>query len=134
MLAVGRDDITVRVLSSAEVLQKVPAEKAALPGGEALLDVLRQVRSHDRMNPFEIKVMTGDRPGVHDRFLVVDDRIWLLGSSLNEFGSRGTMMVSLPDPAPVREQLANAWNDAVDLETWVSRRRRAVDGKAEQGA
>lgn len=135
MLAVGREDIPVRVLSSAEVLKEVRAlEGASREAGEHLLDVLSQLRSHQRMNPFEIKVLTGKRPAVHDRFLVVDERIWLLGSSLNEFGSRGTMMVSLPDPDPVREQLTKAWNDAVELEAWVERRKKNSGVEGGQGA
>ena len=135
MLAVGREDIPVRVLTSAELLKKSrPQTGASTPAGEVLFDVLQQVRSHQRMNPFEVKVMTGDRPAIHDRFLLVDDRIWLLGSSLEEFGSRGTMMVSLPDPDPVREQLTKAWNDALDLETWVERRRKIAGDNEGQAA
>jgi len=122
MLAVGREDIPVRILSSAEVLRKQHGHGGVAGAeGERLLDVLKQVRAHKRMNPFEIKVMPGKTPSIHDRFLLIDDKIWLLGSSLNKFGSSGTMMVALPDPESVREQLSRSWNDAMGLEAWLKR-------------
>lgn len=136
-LAVGQEDVPVRVLSSAEVLKELAGRDGQVQGaenGDVTLAQVKRLRSEPHMNPLEIKVMTGDRPIVHDRFLLIDDRIWLLGSSLNEFGSRGTMMVSLPDPEPVREQLTKAWNDAVELETWVERRRKSRSGNGGRGA
>jgi hypothetical protein len=35
------------------------------------------------MNPVEVRVMKGASPAIHDRFLLVGDRLWMLGSSLN---------------------------------------------------
>jgi hypothetical protein len=122
MLAVGREDIQIRILSSSE-LKKPIAEGSELEKGTQLLALLQQLRSQQRMNPFEIRVMPGARPAIHDRFLAIDKRIWLLGSSLNEFGSRGTMLLALPDPGAVRDDLMKAWNDSEALETWVERRR-----------
>ena len=123
MLAVGREDIPIHILSSSE-LKKPISDGSNLEKGDELLDTLRQLRAHEKMNPFEIRVMRGKKPDVHDRFLAVDKRIWFLGSSLNEFGSRGTMMLALPDPDAVRNDLLKAWNDAEALESWVERRNR----------
>ena len=130
-LAVGRSDVPIRILTSAEVLRTEAATAPPRERGQQLLDTLRQIASDPGMNPIEIRVMTGARPSIHDRFLVIDTRIWLLGSSLNEFGARGTMMVMLPDPDPVRDDLLKAWNDAVPLETWVENREEA---KRKEGA
>ncbi|MES1185098.1 MAG: VPA1262 family N-terminal domain-containing protein [Myxococcales bacterium] len=128
-LAVGRYDIPIRILSSAEVLKEAAAEKSEIEKGDQLLQTLQELQQRQKMNPFEIHVMAGDRPAVHDRFLVIDDRIWLLGSSLNEFGARGTMMLRLPDPDAVRGDLVNAWNEAEPLAAWVLRRRRRRESK-----
>lgn len=121
---VGRDDIPIRILTSAEVLK----EKVDAPGlpeeGDQLLYVLEQVRANERMNPFEIRVMTGGRPSIHDRFLALGKSIWILGSSLNEFGSRGTMMLALPDPDAIRGDLEDAWKDAENFEPWLEKRRK----------
>lgn len=128
MLAVGREDIPIHILSASSELRKPISDGSTLPRGDQLLDTLRQLRAHEQMNPFEIRVMRGKKPDVHDRFLAVDKSIWLLGSSLKEFGSRGTMMIALPDPDAVRDDLLKAWNDAEVLETWVERRSREKTG------
>lgn len=127
-LAVGREDVPVRILSSAEELKKPKLTKEEGGNytdefGKRLLSAFQQVRAHKSMNPFEIKVMTGSSPDIHDRFLLVDSKIWLLGSSLNKFGSRGTMMVALSDPESVREHLTKTWNDAMGLEAWLKRNK-----------
>lgn len=114
--AVGSIETTVRVLTSASMLKKMAN------GGERLQTALEWWSGKQRMNRLEIRVMRGDRPAIHDRFLCVDDRIWMLGSSLNEFGSRGTMLLALPYPEGVRDDLIEAWNEAVPLKTWLSER------------
>ncbi len=119
LLSVGRTDIPVRILGSTQFLKKALKEGRHHTNGEQLLGALMQLRSHLHMNPFEIRVMLG--AGIHDRFLAVDKRIWLLGSSINQFGARGTMMIALPDPDAVRDDLLKEWNDSVPLETWLER-------------
>lgn len=126
MLAVGRHDIPIRILSSAEVLKKQVTKvdpSSALEKGDQILRELRHLESQENVNPFEIRVMTGKRPAIHDRFLAIDKRIWLVGSSLNEFGSRGTMMLEVPNPDAVRDELLKAWADATPLEKWVEQRQ-----------
>jgi hypothetical protein len=125
-LAVARHDIPIRILTAAETLKAPVDDGSEMERGDQLLDLLQQLRQRDDMNTFEIRVMRGSRPAVHDRFLVVDDRIWLLGSSLNEFGSRGTMLLALPDPGAVRDDLTRAaGNEESDLlEDWRATRRQ----------
>jgi hypothetical protein len=48
------------------------------------------------INPVSVRVMSGERP-IHDRFLIVDEKVWHLGSSLNAFGTRGTMLIELDE-------------------------------------
>jgi hypothetical protein len=129
-LAVGQEGFPIQILSSAEVLKQV---RQGSELGDTLLERIDRLGADDRLNPMKIRVMTGDRPEIHDRFLLVDGRIWLLGSSLNEFGSRGTMMVALSDPDSVRHQLLKAWNDAMDLRAWVEARRKHRKGALPEG-
>jgi hypothetical protein len=129
MLAVGREDIPIHILGASSELKNSIGQGSNLEKGDQLLDMLRQLRIHKQMNPFEIRVMRGKKADVHDRFLAIDKRIWLLGSSLNEFGSRGTMMLALPDPDAVRNDLLKAWNDAEALESWVEQRSREKTGE-----
>jgi hypothetical protein len=85
-LAVGRYDIPIRILSSAEALKEAGAKDSKIEKGDQLLAVLEQLQGHEHMNPFEIRVMPGERPTVHDRFLVIDKRIWLLRQSRRRAG------------------------------------------------
>ena len=130
MLAVGREDIPIRILSSYKVLDKPITQGSELQKGDQLLALLQQIRSQQRMNPFEIRVMRG--AAIHDRFLAIDKRIWLLGSSVNHFGSRGTMMLALPDPDAVRDDLLKAWNESEVLEKWVEQSRQSREKTARE--
>jgi hypothetical protein len=60
----------------------------------------------------DIRIMTGRPAEIHDRFLVCDDQIWMLGSSLNSFGSRGTMLVRLPEPEGIIRELDQVWESS----------------------
>jgi hypothetical protein len=126
-LAVGHAEVPIQILSSEKCLSNYRRDKEGKPIApelaEMLLANLDRVISQDHMNTIEIRVMTGDRAAIHDRFFLIDGGIWLLGSSLNEFGSRGTMMVALPDPDPIRKHLIAAWNNATPLRSWVESRR-----------
>jgi hypothetical protein len=55
----------------------------------------------------DVRVMRnkeGD-PILHDRFLVVDGAVWFSGNSFNAIGQRESMIVKLPNPAPVIKRL-----------------------------
>ncbi|WP_372489987.1 VPA1262 family N-terminal domain-containing protein [Chitinophaga sedimenti] len=69
---------------------------------------------HKKIYPsqqMEIRVLPGDRSPLHDRFIVVDDEVYLLGSSLNEFGNRTTTISRVPVPEPMIEYAMNLWNN-----------------------
>ncbi len=137
-LAVAQEDVPIQILSSAKYLKsKKTKDGKPLPRGpgEELLENLEHIAKHARMNPIEIRVMKGKRSSIHDRFLLVDGRVWLIGSSLNEFGARGTMMVTLPEPHSVRQHLLKAWDAAMDLKVWVEeehRKRQAITASGAQ--
>jgi hypothetical protein len=124
VLAVGRNDIPVRILSSRKELVKDVAGGGSVKKGEVLLSLRKRLHSEQHLNGFEIRVMSGKDPMIHDRFLALDDRLWLLGSSLNNFGARGTMMLAVPDPEPVLSALEEAWNESEPLEAWLERLRK----------
>jgi hypothetical protein len=126
-LAVSREDVPIKILSAASGLTLLRGG-SNITQGRFLLSELDRISSQARLNPIEVRVMAGEPPSVHDQFLLVDGRIWLLGSPLRDFGARGTMMVALPDPDPVRERLFQAWNEATELSRWVGGRADAGDG------
>lgn len=132
-LAVGHTSAPIKILTSAEGL-RTNAKRDSLPAGGRLGARAQAVAlGPGAQKQIEIRVMAGIRPDVHDRFLMVDDALWLLGSSLNEFGSRGTMLVAIPDPRAVTGRIQEAWERAIPLDGWLatraSRRRRRWWGR-----
>jgi len=129
--ATTRPDVRIGILTSAKVLR---ATKDALdPTREAGEGLLAASRSFDRQQlhgKLDIRVMRGDTPPIHDRFLVVDGEAWLSGNSLNEIGERAGIIVRLPDPLPVVAQLEALFDDAERLEPWLESRRGRRRGQS----
>lgn len=109
--AIGSLRARVRVLTSREGFGARAHEAA-----RALERVAKQLVRDLRMQPIEVRVMQGQAE-IHDRFLVVDDRVYLLGSSVNNYGERGTMLVRLRGTTPVLEAIEGAWSRALSLAT-----------------
>lgn len=118
ILAIEDPQTTVRILASARHLKQ---DAGAV--GEKLEEALAEVRAVPPANPIEVRVMRGKNPPVHDRFLCVGDATWMLGASLNHFGDRGTLMVLVPDPDPVRNDLEEIWRESPSLSTWLTESR-----------
>lgn len=58
---------------------------------------------------------------LHDRFLVIDDAVWFLGNSLNTLGDRASLIVKLPNPDEVIEQLEGMLNQAISFDDYKKR-------------
>jgi hypothetical protein len=113
-LATTSSRSTIEILTSAAYLKE--------DGYKAGIQLAKHVKSlagQGFTNKIEVRVMMGKKPDIHDRFLIADDEAWLLGSSLNEFGSRGTMMVQLRAPASIRAEIDKVWANATDLEQYL---------------
>ena len=110
--AVSRIGIDLRILTS--TLGVVDANS-----GSQLLAALDGPFESYSTKP-EVRILTGDPPPVHDRFLVIDGTVWLSGNSLRTIGERAGMIVRLPNPEPVIVRLEDFWNDAPCLSEWLS--------------
>lgn len=60
---------------------------------------------------------------LHDRFLIVDDSAWFLGNSLNTLGVKSSLIVKLPNPDEVIEQLEDMLNGAIKFKEFKTRER-----------
>jgi hypothetical protein len=109
--AIGAQGAEIRVLTSREGLG---FSRAAHEAAQDLGRVVEQLETRLRMQPIEVRAMTGTAE-IHDRFLVVDDRVYLLGSSINNYGARGTMLVRLRSTTVVLGAIEAAWGRAVPL-------------------
>lgn len=125
--AVHNASVPVQLLASTKLMYKddiFPERKK----WEVLEEQLIRLRKTPEMNGVMVRVMKGSsEPDIHDRFFVIDNRVWILGSSLNQFGGRGTMLVELPYPRPIRERLNAVWADAIAFDVWIKRRKGIPD-------
>jgi hypothetical protein len=127
--ATTRPDVRIGILTSAMVLRHT--KDAFDPTREAGEGLLAASRSFDRQRlrgQLDIRVMPGDTPPIHDRFLVVDSDAWLSGNSLNEIGQRAGMILRIPDPLPVVAQLEALFAAAEPLKQWLEDRQRRRGG------
>lgn len=120
-LAVTDVKAKIRILTSAEFLRKtIEVNEKKVHQGDLLLSQLKSVKEQDAdLSGIEIRYMAGRRAEIHDRFIKVPEMIWHLGSSLNEFGSRGTMTMRIPNPYPIEQSLEAAWERGCPLEEFV---------------
>ncbi|MCC7000383.1 MAG: hypothetical protein IT370_37645 [Deltaproteobacteria bacterium] len=117
-MAVSVATVPIQIVSSGEVLRK--GREAA-----ALADAIRIYQTSRGANPVDVRVMEGLE--VHDRFILLDDTVYLLGSSLNSFGDHGTMMIALPSPNMVEAELSATWDRAKPLSEWIALRTKAQE-------
>lgn len=61
---------------------------------------------------------------LHDRFLVIDDAVWFLGNSLNTLGDKASLIVKLPNPDEVINQLEGMLNQAMPFEDYKKRQAK----------
>lgn len=124
-LAVGSRTAGVNVLTWAGVLKKLSSLATVIPAAigkteGAVLDAhVGRLNADGRTNPIAVHVMGGKEPAIHDRFLIIDDDVWLLGSSFNSFGKSGTVLTKLIEPSAVRRELERQWTLAKQLSDWL---------------
>jgi hypothetical protein len=124
---IGSGATEVQVLTSVaglrqrSVARSLADRQRELEELEKLRNEIRAAAAEGLLNRTTVRVMMGASPAVHDRFLVADETIWLLGSSLNSFGTRGTMLVQLPLPLAVLPNLEQVWTgESIPLDDAIS--------------
>ena len=85
--AIRRPDVALRILTSTQGLRRDGLGDSSAASGRVLMRVLDDTFRDYPIKP-EIRVLTGNPPPVHDRFLVVDGTTWFSGNSLNTLGER----------------------------------------------
>lgn len=121
LLALKNPRVPIRVLASRAHLSRVRAKsKPKTFERELLRQTLEELRGRPGpSNPMELRVMPGKEPPIHDRFLVIDGTLWTMGSSLNNFGKRGTLVVRVPNGAPILAELERLWSSANSLDAFL---------------
>lgn len=119
-LSVTRATVEVKIVTSSNCLNEADRVYTDRKAGGVLLDEIIRLRS---LVPITAYVMTGQQPIVHDRFLVIDDTVWLSGNSLHTLGERASMIVKLSRSSPIVDKLEALLGDrsVQTIETWVQR-------------
>lgn len=90
--------VPVKVLSAKEYLSSsydAPKNEAEHKGeAKAIADSIKAYAATTG-DTVQFKLLTG-KCSLHDRYIVADDSVWLLGTSFNEIGSRACTIIKLP--------------------------------------
>lgn len=120
LYAVQQGYCEVNVLTNADVFKgekkkhcgckETPAETqekdvSRLSKIQEFASTLKKLLSTHSLNNLHIKVAVHAEAKFHDRFLIVDQNAWLLGSSLNSLGTQPTMIIRIPDAKIVIDEI-----------------------------
>lgn len=112
----------VCAITSAKYLKTRNRRKS---GGRAADELEAQLRKIPSSAKIEVLVLTGKTPPLHDRFLVIDNQVWFSGNSLNKIGERLSMLIRLPAPKQILnelEELVRSREKSVPFQEWIENR------------
>ena len=123
--------VDVTIITSKDVMNR----RSELKGGSSTETIGDEIYTQtlslkDKLIGYkiEIKVMTGDKPLIHDRFLIIDDEVWFSGNSLNDIGNRLSMLIRLPNPGEILDVLKELESKPErrieTMEEWKNKRER----------
>ena len=104
------------------------------PSPDKVKDIPLSTNTQNNINnaaaKYKIKamVMKGDQPVFHDRFIIIDDEVWLSGNSLADIGNRASILIKLYSPSEVTDLYFKILNDkekVVTLEEWIKNHEAA---------
>lgn len=87
---------------------------------------INELSKHQKLN-IDVKIISS--LSLHDRFLVIDDEVWFMGSSLNSIGDKGSMLMKLTNPTPMIELLEDFSRQAKSLDSYmdeISKKRNEI--------
>ena len=122
--AIRRPEVELRILTSTQGFGSDCEGRSKSDAAKQLMDNLDQTFKDYPVRP-AIRVLTGDPPTVHDRFLIIDGSVWFSGNSLHTLGERAGVIVRLPDPTPIITKLNAFWQCSPPLSDWLGNRSAA---------
>lgn len=104
VMPVKLTNVEVRILSSKEELNAQDITDLK-DGCEAMIE-------KDVVN-VSCRLLRGEKAALHDRFLVADDQVWLVGCSLDEIGKRATTISRVPVDysKKILDRIEEWWNN-----------------------
>lgn len=107
-----RLNVKIKILSAREDLKHEEIE--------ALRQRVKQYNENVK-SQIECKLLKGESL-LHDRFIIADDNVWMLGCSLNHFGEKATTIIRVPQQYKNKIiKIANQWwtneDASIDIES-----------------
>lgn len=122
LFAIERDEIRIQILTSSSAFKQIKeAEAGTEADSEAALDTHQTLLQNltifqaSHKNSIEIKVANTENSLFHDRFIAVDGRVWMIGSSLNSIGIRPTLTMRIPHGEKILTHLMGLYNNSIPL-------------------
>jgi hypothetical protein len=104
----------VRILSSRMFLHDRGAD--GITRANQLATAIDDLRTRFRLSIAARQIRGRRRSPVHDRLLVIDETVYLLGSSLSEYGDRATTLFRVPDGRSLLAEIEIWWTNALTLD------------------
>lgn len=122
LFAIERDEIKIQILTSNSAFKQIKeAEDGTEADSQAALDTHQTLLKNltvfqaTHKNSIEIKVANTESSLFHDRFIAVDGRVWMIGSSLNSIGIRPTLTMRIPHGEKILAHLMGLYNNSIPL-------------------
>ncbi|TPM34695.1 VPA1262 family N-terminal domain-containing protein [Mesorhizobium sp. B2-3-4] len=120
-----RPAVKLRVLTGAEFLRQASADYPGKEEGALVEEALGGFIDDAARDAVDIRVMPGNPPVLHDRFLVIDKAVWFSGNSFGDVGRRAGVVIRMPDPAPIIASIEEIWQTgATSFAKWIEARRK----------
>ncbi|EJL6680158.1 hypothetical protein K1L80_003893 [Vibrio fluvialis] len=123
LFAIERDEIKIQILTSSSAFKQInEATTGTEIDSEATQDTHQKLLENlaifqgSHKNNIEIKVANAENSLFHDRFIAIDGRVWMIGSSLNSIGIRPTLTMRIPHGEKILDHLLRLYNNALPLE------------------
>lgn len=116
LYAVSNTAVKLEILTS-QLAFAGKAEERLAQAKELKDELVRAERETKRK--VKAKVITGKNPILHDRFLVIDNDVWFMGNSLSDIGQRASMILKVPYPNEVIDELVAIQNTAMPLDNFI---------------
>lgn len=121
LYAVNPETISVTLLSS------VLAFKSKGQRPSKTDDLSQRLIQLERDAKVTAKVYVLQSSILHDRFLVIDDTVCFLGNSLNTLGDKASLIIKLPNPDEIIDQLEDMLKQAISFVDYKKRQDKNQD-------
>jgi hypothetical protein len=124
---IKNSSLPIRIVSSSAFLKEKEPGSSGITHAERLNIGIIEFRNKFPLQKIECRVLAGrNKSPLHDRYIVIDNAAYLLGSSFNEFGSRATTLTKSPAPELLIQKAIYWWDsdeDSVTLEDYLNSKK-----------